>query len=79
MFTYISFLQNYLSMDLKQNSSTDWCEDDFDEDDINRPGPSGLKDNTGHFLVKNLLTFYLYYIINGDNFLFITYFDLYSI
>jgi hypothetical protein len=38
-------------MDLKQGSSTDWCQDDFDQDDINRPGPSGLKDNTGHFLV----------------------------
>lgn len=39
-------------MDLKQNSNTDWCEDDFDpDDDINRPGPSGLKHNSGHFLV----------------------------
>lgn len=39
-------------MDLKENSNTNWCQDDFDEDvDINRPGPSGLKHNSGHFLV----------------------------
>lgn len=39
-------------MDLKQDSSNNWCEDDFDQDDdINRAGPSGLKHNTGHFLV----------------------------
>lgn len=42
-------------MDLKQGSSTDWCQDDFDQDDdINRTGPSGLKDNSGHFLVMEL-------------------------
>lgn len=39
-------------MDLKQGSTNNWCQDDFDEDDISRPGPSGLKHNTGHFLVK---------------------------
>lgn len=39
-------------MDLKQSSSTDWCQDDFDtDDDINRPGPSGMKHNSSHFLV----------------------------
>lgn len=39
-------------MDLKQNSNTDWCQDDFDQDDdINRPSSSGLKHNAGHFLV----------------------------
>lgn len=45
-------------MDLKQGSSTDWCQDDFDpddDDDINRAGPSGLKHNTGHFLVECFL------------------------
>lgn len=40
-------------MNSKQNTNADWCQDDFDEeDDINRPGPSGLKHNPGHFLVK---------------------------
>lgn len=40
-------------MDLKQSLSTDWCQDEFDEDsDIHRPCTSaGLKDNSGHFLV----------------------------
>lgn len=39
-------------MDLKDDSSNDWCEDDFDQDnDINRPGTSGIKHNTDHFLV----------------------------
>lgn len=42
-------------MDLKQGSSTDWCPDDFDQgDDINRPGPSGMKHNTGHFLIGGM-------------------------
>lgn len=45
-------------MDLKQGSSTDWCPDDFDQDDdINRPGPSGMKHNTGHFVVT-----YIFYL-----------------
>ncbi|XP_060877127.1 LOW QUALITY PROTEIN: PR domain zinc finger protein 10-like [Metopolophium dirhodum] len=42
-------------MDLKQGSSTDWCPDDFDQDDdINRPGPSGMKHNTGHFVIGGM-------------------------
>jgi len=42
-------------MDLKQGSSTDWCPDEFDQDDINKPGPSGMKHNTGHFVVTTFL------------------------
>lgn len=39
-------------MDLHKDSNADWCQDDFDDDeDINRPGPSGMKHNTGHFVV----------------------------
>lgn len=44
-------------MDLHKNPNTDWCQDNFDEDDINRPGPSGLKHNTGHFVVIYLNTY----------------------
>lgn len=50
----------HTKMDLNKNSSTDWCQDNFDQDgDINRPGPSGLKNNTGHFVVTYLM--YLVY------------------
>lgn len=42
-------------MDLHKDSSTDWCQAGFDDDDdddgIHRPGPSGMKHNTGHFVV----------------------------
>ncbi|KAL5240392.1 hypothetical protein ACI65C_007802 [Semiaphis heraclei] len=41
-------------MDLRQGSSTDWCPEDFDPDDINRPGPSGMKHNTGHFVIGGM-------------------------
>lgn len=53
-------------MDLKENSNTDWCQDDFDpddDDDINRPGPSGLKHNTGHFLVQTFLFLFIYFYV----------------
>lgn len=47
-----------------QNSSTNWCEDDFDQvEDINRSGPSGLKHSTGHFLVIYGFSFYIVYFI----------------
>lgn len=44
-------------MDLHKNPNTNWCQNNFDEDDINRPGPSGLKHNTGHFVVIYLNTY----------------------
>lgn len=39
-------------MDLKQSEKSDWCQNDFDNDDIHQPGPSGSKHSTDHFLVN---------------------------
>ncbi|XP_050442984.1 PR domain zinc finger protein 10-like [Adelges cooleyi] len=41
-------------MDLKENTNTNWCQNDFDNDDINQPGPSESKPNTDHFLIDGI-------------------------
>ncbi|VVC37142.1 Hypothetical protein CINCED_3A002479 [Cinara cedri] len=38
----------------EQNSSSNWCEDFDQVENINRPGSSDLKQSTGHFLISGM-------------------------
>ncbi|XP_050521571.1 PR domain zinc finger protein 10-like [Daktulosphaira vitifoliae] len=41
-------------MDLKQSERNDWCQNDFDSDDIHQSGPSESKHSTDHFLIGGM-------------------------